>query len=67
MLDGRDAQVVTLSEHGAALCVNNVLGNGVNGGHSFQVDALYFVTRVLWGGVECHREAQSRMQAFAAQ
>jgi hypothetical protein len=47
MLDGRNADIA-LTEYGTALCFNNVLSYSLDDRLAFKVDALYFITGVLW-------------------
>ena len=44
-----------------------ILGNGIDYGFSLKVGALYFVTVVLWCGIECHGEFESCVQTLSAQ
>ena len=56
-----------LAQHRSALCVDHILGDGVNHRLAFQVDTLDLVTRILRGGIKCHCEIQARMQSLAEQ
>lgn len=66
MLHGRHAHIA-LSEHRSALCVDHMLGNGIDDRHSFKVYALYLVTIVLRSRVERHGEAQTCMQTLSTE
>lgn len=63
MLDGRNADVA-LTEYGTALCFNHVFSYSLDDRLAFEVDALYFITGVLWCRVESYGEAQACMQTF---
>lgn len=65
MLDGRNADVA-LTEYGTALCFNNVFCYSLDDRLAFKVDALYFITGVLWCWIECSGEAQACMQTLSA-
>ena len=51
MLDGRNTDIA-LTEYGTALCFNNVLSYSLDNRLAFEVDALYFITGVLWCRIE---------------
>ena len=55
-----------LSKDGAAMGINHILCYGVDNGHALQVNALYLIAMILWGGIKRHREAQSCVQSFSA-
>ena len=64
MLDGRNADIA-LTEYGTALCFNNVLSYSLDNRLAFKVDALYFITGVLWCRIESYGEAQACMQTLS--
>ena len=65
MFDSRYAHVA-LTEHRAALCVHHVLSYAFDNGHTFKVNALDFITVILWSRVERHRQTQPCVQALPA-
>lgn len=65
MLNGRNADVA-FTEYGAALCFNNVFSYSLDDRLAFKVDALYFITGVLWCRIESYGEAQACMQTLSA-
>ena len=65
MLDGRNADVA-LTEYGTALCFNKRFQLQLDDRLAFKVDALYFITGVLWCWIECYGEAQACMQTLSA-
>ena len=54
-----------LRHHSAARGVNYILGNGLDDGFAFQVDALYLVAVILGGRIEGDRQVEARVQALA--
>ena len=60
---GRNAHVA-LCEDGSALGVGDFLGDGLDDGLSFEVDALDAVAGVFGCRIERHGEVQSRVQPF---
>ena len=67
MLNGGYTEIFALAQHGTALSVNHILGNSLDGGHTFQVDTLNLVTGILGGWIESYCEAQARMQALTTE
>ena len=65
MFNGRYSYVA-FPEHSAALSVNYIFRYGINNGHTVQIYALYLVAMIFGCRIECHRKAQSCMQAFSA-
>lgn len=56
-----------LAENGATGSFSDVIGYGINDGLSIQIDALDFISMVLGGGVEGHREVETGVETFTAQ
>ena len=65
MLNRRHAHVA-LAEHSATLCVDDILSHSLYDGHTVQVYSLYFISMILRGRIERHREAQTCVKSFAA-
>jgi hypothetical protein len=66
MLHGGAASLAVL-KYGAASGLNDILCHGVDDRFARQVDALDFVTMVLWGWIESDDEVQTRVESFAMQ
>lgn len=52
---------VAISQHSASLGVYYFLGNGIDDGLAFQVNALYLVSMILWRGIEDDSQVKACM------
>ena len=66
MLNGR-ALGIALSEHCAALGVDDILCDGIDHRLTFEVDTLNLVARILRGWIERDRQVQTCVQPLAEQ
>ena len=55
-----------LGEYGAAGGLGHIVCNGINGGLSFQIEALDLVSMIVRGRIESNGQVKSRMKTFSA-
>ena len=65
MLDGA-ATHIALGHNGAAGSIDDVFGNGINGGLSVHVDALNLISVVFGGGIEGDGQTETCVKSFPA-
>ena len=64
MFDGRHAHIA-LCQNCATLGINNFLGDGLDDGLSFKVDALDAITSILGCGVEGYGKVETCVQSLS--
>ena len=64
VFDGAHLHIV-LGNDGAAVCGHNILGHGLDDGHTRQVNTLYGISVPLGGGIEPSLDLQAGMKPLA--